>query len=76
MTGCGMQQARGAVAEKAVEVVRNHEGGTSGSGGTDPPKAWPQGGAGSARDGVGAGSRIRETDAPGLGRIVQERMRP
>jgi hypothetical protein len=28
LTGCGVQQTRNFRAEKAVEVVRNHEGGT------------------------------------------------
>ena len=70
MTGCGMQQARGAVAEKPVEVVRNHEDGTSESVGTDTPRALPQGGVWSGRDGVGAGIPRSGTNDPGLGRTL------
>jgi len=36
--GCGMQQAHELSVEKAVEVVRDHEDGTSGSLGNDLPK--------------------------------------
>lgn len=36
MAGSGVQQTRGPIAEKAVEVVRNHAGGT-GRRGVEPP---------------------------------------
>lgn len=45
--GSEMQQAHGAQEEEAVEVVRNHEDGTSGARGSVLPKSAPQGDDGS-----------------------------
>jgi hypothetical protein len=45
--GSGMQQAHGAEEEETVEVVRNHEGGTSEAPGSVSPKSAPQGDDGS-----------------------------
>jgi hypothetical protein len=45
--GSEMQQAHIAQEEEAVEVVRNHEDGTSGARGSVLPKSEPQGDDGS-----------------------------
>lgn len=41
--GSGTQQAHEPLVEQTVAVVRNHEGGTCGSSGNDPPKALSAG---------------------------------
>jgi len=53
--GSGMQQARERPEEEAAEVVRTHEGGTCGGGGTLSAEAEPQGLAG-----VDSGSHVDE----------------
>jgi len=52
MAGCGMQQARRPGAEETVEVVGNHEDGTSGTPGRVLPK-------GNRRPVFGSGQRER-----------------
>jgi len=68
--GSGMQQARERPEEEAAEVVRTHEGGTCGGGGTLSAEAEPQGLAG-----VDSGSDVDE-GGPGGARCSKERVSP
>jgi hypothetical protein len=64
--GSGAQQTRERPEEEAAEVVRDHEGGTCGGGGTLFAEARPQG-----RAGVDSGSHVDEGE-PGGTRSSQE----